>query len=144
LLGEDHREAGLRSLAHLGLVDRQGDAAVATDPEPCVGSERGIRGRRCRHRAWGQIEGDHEAGAGLDKIAAGDVRMGVHDGLSLSELGAWYVVRGCWWSRPCFRFALSATTHHAPRTPSLHHFPERKFANSFPGGREDPIAYLRL
>src|SRR5256885_120713 len=73
LFGEDHREPGLRSLAHFRLVHGQGDDVVRADAQPGVGGEVGVYGVRRRTAARGQIEGDDEAGARLDEFAAGAV-----------------------------------------------------------------------
>ena len=84
LLGEDHRETGLRSLAHLGLVHGQRDDVVRADPQPGVGGEPRVRGIGPRVAAMrGEIEGNDEAGARLDEFAAGDT--GTHDAISAHD-----------------------------------------------------------
>src|ERR1051325_3413858 len=73
LLGEDHGETGLRALAHLGLVDGEGDDPVGTDAQPGVGGER--RGVDRRDRPRREMERNDESGAGLDELAAGDAAL---------------------------------------------------------------------
>src|SRR2546430_17367641 len=64
-------------MAQLGLTPDQVAAVVRADAPPGVGGEVGVRRRRCRTAARGQIEGDDEAGARLDEFAAGDARAHV-------------------------------------------------------------------
>lgn len=71
LVGEDHREAGVRALAELRLRDPEGDAVIGRDLEPGIGLEGG--GAFVGIRV-GQVEGDDQAGAGqgrgLEEFAA--------------------------------------------------------------------------
>src|SRR5437879_1404701 len=80
---DDHRRRRHRALAHLGHGVRDGDDAVAVDPEPLVGGE--DAGRRLRLLRGGverQAEADDEAGAergaALEERATGERDRAIH------------------------------------------------------------------
>src|SRR4029077_14920926 len=113
LLGENHREARLRALTHLGSVERERDDAVRAGTDPRIGGEGAWAGVPARRGSRSNGESDHETGGCLDKVSATDRGGGAHGTFPYS---AWCVVRGCLRREPLLRCAPLVTTHYAPRT----------------------------